>query len=107
MKYFVLGLLCLVIPSTALAGDNSYKVIYDGGSLSDVKTGTDLKMYIETSQVRFLKGKEAVVEIPASAITEISYGQDVHRRVGTAVGVAVFSLGIGALWPSASRRSTL
>lgn len=97
MKYFVLGLLCLVIPSTALAGDNSYKVIYDGGSLSDVKTGTDLKMYIETSQVRFLKGKEAVVEIPASAITEISYGQDVHRRVGTAVGVAVFSLGIGAL----------
>jgi hypothetical protein len=35
--------------------------------------------------------------IPASSVTEISYGQDVHRRVGTAIGLAVFSLGIGAL----------
>jgi hypothetical protein len=30
-------------------------------------------------------------------VTEISYGQDVHRRVGAAIGVAVFSLGVGAL----------
>lgn len=29
-------------------------------------------------------------------MTEISYGQDVHRRVGTAIGLAVVSLGIGA-----------
>jgi hypothetical protein len=35
--------------------------------------------------------------IPATAVTEISYGQDVHRRVGAAIGVAVVSLGIGAL----------
>jgi hypothetical protein len=30
-------------------------------------------------------------------VTEISYGQDVHRRVGTAVAVGVFTLGVGAL----------
>jgi hypothetical protein len=30
-------------------------------------------------------------------VTEISYGQDVHRRVGAAIGLAVVSLGIGAL----------
>ena len=35
--------------------------------------------------------------MPAAAITEISYGQDVHRRVGTAVAVGVFTLGLGAL----------
>jgi hypothetical protein len=35
--------------------------------------------------------------ILASAVTEISYGQDVHRRVGTAIGLAIVSLGIGAL----------
>ena len=35
--------------------------------------------------------------MPASAITEISYGQDVHRRVGAAIGLAVVSFGIGAL----------
>ncbi len=97
MKNFIATLLCLIMPLVALAGDNSYKVAYDGGSLPDVKTGSDLKMYIEAKQVRFVKGKETLVEIPASAITEISYGQDVHRRVGTAVGVAVVSFGLGAL----------
>jgi hypothetical protein len=38
-----------------------------------------------------------VVNIPASTITEISYGQDVHRRVGAAIGIAVVSFGVGAL----------
>jgi len=32
-----------------------------------------------------------------SSITEISYGQDVHRRVGAAVGLAVVTFGLGAL----------
>jgi len=32
--------------------------------------------------------------LPATAVTEISY---VHRRVGAAVGLAVVSLGVGAL----------
>jgi hypothetical protein len=31
------------------------------------------------------------------SLQEISYGQDVHRRVGAAIGLAVVSLGIGAL----------
>jgi hypothetical protein len=35
--------------------------------------------------------------IPAASVTDISYGQDVHRRVGAAIGVAVFTLGLGAL----------
>jgi hypothetical protein len=35
--------------------------------------------------------------IPASSVTEISYGQDVHRRVGAAIGLAVISFGVGAL----------
>jgi hypothetical protein len=30
-------------------------------------------------------------------VREISYGQDVHRRIGTAVAVGVFTLGVGAL----------
>jgi hypothetical protein len=34
---------------------------------------------------------------PVNAITDISYGQDVHRRIGTAVAVGVFTLGLGAL----------
>ena len=87
----------MVFPLSAVAGDNSYKITYDGGSLPDSKAGTDMKLYIVGNNVRITKDKTEVVVIPASAITEISYGQDVHRRVGAAIGVAVISFGIGAL----------
>jgi CxxC motif-containing protein (DUF1111 family) len=79
------------------AGDNGYKVKYDGGSIPDAKAGTDMKLIIDSNQVRLLRDKGDVITIPASAITEISYGQDVHRRIGAAIGLAVISLGIGAL----------
>jgi hypothetical protein len=52
---------------------------------------------LNRNQIRLVKDKADVVTIPASSITEISYGQDVHRRVGAAIGLAVVSLGIGAL----------
>ena len=90
-------ILCVLFPISAFAGENSYKIIYDGGSLSAAKAGTDMKLFIEGDNVRLEQSKSEVVTIPANAITEISYGQDVHRRVGAAVGVAVVSLGVGAL----------
>src|SRR5258706_16303429 len=95
MKRMLAVILCAVIP--ALAGDNGYNVKYDGGSASEVKPGADLRLYIDESRVRFTKDKKNVLEIPASSITEISYGQDVHRRVGAAIGIGVGALGIGAL----------
>lgn len=79
------------------AEGNSYKIAYDGGSLQDIKPGVELKLFIDPAQVRLVRGKTEVTTIPAATITEISYGQDVHRRVGAAIGVAVVSLGIGAL----------
>lgn len=97
MKKLLVVFLCLVVPITVLASDNGYKVTYDGGSIPDTKAGTDMKLFIDANQVRLVKGKTEVVTIPASAVTEISYGQDVHRRVGAAIGLAVVSLGIGAL----------
>jgi len=97
MKKLFAVILCLAIPLTLLASDNSYKVIYDGGSITDSKAGTNMKLFIDSNQVRLVKDKTEVITIPASAITEISYGQDVHRRIGAAIGLAVISLGIGAL----------
>jgi hypothetical protein len=44
-----------------------------------------------------VKDKKELAAIPASTVTEISYGQDVHRRVGAAIGIGVFTLGVGAL----------
>lgn len=89
--------MCLIVPLAGFAADNGYKIDYDGGSLSGVKPGSDLKLYIESTGIRLTKDKKDVIAIPPSAITEISYGQDVHRRVGAAIGLAVVSFGIGAL----------
>jgi hypothetical protein len=90
-------LLCVLFPISAIAGDNGYKIVYDGGSLPNAKAGTDMRLYIDGSNIRIKSGGSEVVVIPAASVTDISYGQDVHRRVGAAIGVATVTLGLGAL----------
>lgn len=97
MKRLLSIILCILMPCSVLAGENSYKVKYDGGSLADIKTGSEMKMVIEGDKIKFFDGGKELATVPASAITEISYGQDVHRRVGSAVAVATVTLGVGAL----------
>jgi len=97
MKKLIAILLCFLFPISAVAGETSYKIIYDGGSLPESKAGSDMKLFIEGNNIRIVRDKSDVVVIPAAAVTEISYGQDVHRRVGAAIGVALVSFGIGAL----------
>ena len=100
MKRFLAALLCVFVPVLASAsgnGDNGYKVMYDGGSIQNVKAGSSAQLIIDPSQVRLHVGKDDIVTIPAASITEISYGQDVHRRIGAAIGLAVISFGVGAL----------
>ena len=94
---FISAVLCVLLSLSTFAGDSGYKVTYDGGSVSDVKAGAGMKIVIDANQIRLIKDKSDVLVIPASAVTEISYGQDVHRRVGAAIGLAVVSLGIGGL----------
>lgn len=97
MKRLFALFLCLVVPVTVFAADNSYKVMYDGGSIQGTKVGSTARLSIEPTQVRLSEKNSDLVVIPASSITEVSYGQDVHRRVGAAIGLAVVSLGVGAL----------
>jgi len=97
MKTTLALMLCILLPMATFAGDNGYKVTYDCGSLPDMKSGTGMKLFIDANQIRLVRDKEDVIVIPASAVTEISYGQDVHRRVGAAIGLAVVTLGLGAL----------
>jgi hypothetical protein len=96
MKQLVAAVLCILLPVSALAESAGYKVTYDGGSPPS-KVGASLYLYIDSGLIRLAEQKgEVVATIPASAVTEISYGQDVHRRVGTAIGLAIVSFGIGA-----------
>ncbi len=97
MKKLLALALCLLFPIIAFAGDSGYKIVYDGGSLPNAKAGTDMRLYLDGNKIRIMQGKTEVTTVPAAAVTDISYGQDVHRRVGAAIGVAVFTLGLGAL----------
>jgi hypothetical protein len=93
-------LLCFAIIQVSLAvakDDGGYNVMYDGGSLPGLKAGKKLKMYIESNQIRIMDGKTLVATLVPSSVQEITYGQDVHRRVGAAIGLAVVSFGIGGL----------
>jgi hypothetical protein len=97
VKTTIVLLLCALIPITAIAAETGFNVKYDGGSVTNVKAGNGVRLFIEGNQIRIAKDKADVATIPVSSVTEISYGQDVHRRVGTAVAVAVFTFGVGAL----------
>jgi hypothetical protein len=97
MKKLLAIFLCMIFPISAVAGENGYKIAYDGGSIPEAKAGTNMKLYIEGNNIRIVRDKTDIAVIPASAVTEISYGQDVHRRVGAAIGIGVFTLGVGAL----------
>jgi hypothetical protein len=101
IQRFLAVFLCASVWSASLAAEKqtSYGVKYSGGSMPTIKSGEDLKMFLDPDQVRLLKKhqKDEPLLIGAKSITEISYGQEVHRRIGTAVGLAIISLGIGAL----------
>ena len=93
-------LLCFAIIQVSLAvakDDGGYKVMYDGGSLPGLKTGKKLTMYIDAKEIRIMDDKTLVATLVPSTVQDISYGQDVHRRVGAAIGLAVISFGIGGL----------
>ncbi len=101
MRTKILALvLCFAILQVSLAvakDDGGYKVMYDGGSLPGLKAGKKLTMYIDAKEIRIMEDKTLVATLVPSTVQDISYGQDVHRRVGAAIGLAVISFGIGGL----------
>jgi PEGA domain len=92
-------ILCASLPFSGYAAESQvgYSVVYSGGSLPNVKSGEELKLYLGAAQIRLKHKSQPVFDVPTKAITDLSYGQEVHRRIGTAAGLAVVSLGIGAL----------
>lgn len=96
-RFTAAATLFFLIPFVSSASDGGFKVNYDGGSITQLKPGNGVHLFIEQNQLRLMRDKEDVLTVPTAAITEVSYGQDVHRRVGAAIELAVVSFGIGAL----------
>ena len=98
MRILLAFFLSFALSLSALASDGAYKLTYDGGSIQSIKTGTGLRLHLDGTQIRVTdKNGSDLLDVPAASVTEISYGQDVHRRVGAAIGLAVVSFGVGAL----------
>ena len=95
--------LCFVLVASSAFRQPDYGVIYSGGSLPSLRSGQSLHLVLDADAIRlyrgnaFRDGADPELNLKAASITEISYGQEVHRRVGTAVATAVVSLGIGIL----------
>src|SRR5665213_172532 len=119
MKKIFSFLFCILLPVIVCAADFGYKITYEGGSVPAAKP--DAKLYLDAKfasdivqghirirvvagQIRLLNGKTEVARIPASSVTEISYGQDAYRRVAVAIGLgpASFAAGARPLTPSKS-----
>lgn len=97
LKTTIVAMLCCTLAPASFVANDGYKVIYDGGSIPNIKSGSGMRLHIDQARIRLTTDKSELVSVPPAAVTEISYGQDVHRRVGAAIGLAVVSLGIGAL----------
>src|SRR5260370_24115830 len=95
-KFMALAM-CAPIIHLAVAKENgvTFPMKHEGGSLP-LNQHDKLNTTIGADSVVFSQGGERF-EIPAKSITEVSYGADVHRRVGEAIGVGVLTLGIGAM----------
>src|ERR1700732_906890 len=96
MKSVVAVILCLIIPTAMFAGTSQpgFKVKYDGGSLQDAKAGAELSLFVDSNSVRVMKGTTEIANILPSSITEVSYGQDVHRRGGGSIWFSIFSVAL-------------
>ena len=80
----VFAVLQITLLSTASEAkdDGGYAVMYDGGSLPGLKAGKKLRLYFDSKEIRIMDDKTVVATLVPSTVQEISYGQDVHRRVG-------------------------
>src|ERR1700728_1460284 len=97
MRSWIALTLSLTLAVSAVARDAGYKLKYDGGTLGDLKTGRQLHLVIDDGQIRLIDNGNEALSVSPRTLTDISYGEDVHRRVGAAIGLAAVSLGVGAL----------
>jgi hypothetical protein len=80
-------------------GNSFDRVRYNGGSVpTKVKPDDwDNKLTVTSDAITLALKDGQSVAIPPKLVTGLSYGEEAHRRVGMAIGLAFLSLGIGAL----------
>lgn len=101
MKKLLAFTLLLCVPAMVWGQEGNVfdKVRYNGGSISTKVKPDDWnnKLTVTSEAITLGLNDGQTISIPPKEVTSISYGQEAHRRVGTAILIGVFSLGIGAL----------
>jgi hypothetical protein len=84
--------LALAFEFTAWAGLGSNKTMYDGGTITAIKQGTEGKSSTQDEKVFVFDYKGGQLSIPYEKINDIEYGQKAGRRVGLAIAISPWLL---------------
>ena len=91
----------LCFPLVLMADGNSFKVRYNGGSVpTTVKPDDwDNKLSVAPDAIVLALKDGQVITISPKRVVSLSYGQEAHRRVGTAIGLVFSRWSHGYLHP--------
>lgn len=99
MKWFTILCACLLFPSMALA--SSFRAVYDSGGSAKAKPGQQIRLYINSSQIRIVDERASYANTKAAE----------PIRSSTVVGIGAFGIGICSRTTisrsSANKRSVL
>lgn len=100
----IILLFCVSLSPILSASEShaGYAVKYAGGTIPMMSNGQDLALFVDSDQVRLQAGRRDVAVIPANAITEISHGEEIHRKFGKRVGLSATEEYIGLAWDKAN-----
>lgn len=101
MKFRKLLALFLAASLLTYAQGNTFKKVrYNGGSVSTTVKPDDWdnKLTVNSDSISLILKDGQNISFTPKQVTVLSYGEEAHRRVGTAIALAFISLGIGALF---------
>lgn len=84
--------LCFVLQSGAWAGLASDKAMYVGGTVSQLKEGTEGTMSEKDENVWVFTHDGTTFKVPYDRINDLEYGQKAGRRLGVAIALTWMAL---------------
>jgi hypothetical protein len=95
-KSIALTVSLALFSTSLLAGIDSDKAAYRGGTITTIAQGAEAKIDMKGTAFEF-QSKKTPLTVPFDKIISIEYGQKAGRRVGASIALGVTTLGIGAL----------
>jgi hypothetical protein len=83
----------VVLSTASLASGMGFQVVYNGGSIQNLKPGTHVSFRVEGRQLHVVDGDSEVATVPTSAISGISFHDDAATRPSDAARVQATNVG--------------